>query len=140
MFIYREGSFTINSAATTKWGDNYAPVGEGVEAVCSALGPITNGQVTFRYDKYLYGRLRADSLFQERNSRLKITLRNKALRYLAEFDCSRHESDDIATIIEDTVMAVYVGSDADMKKLKLYTNSTVTKRVAFRNHRLRRDD
>lgn len=136
LFRYREGKVTIETTRKGLLGVcecvNKA-VNSAQDAAHKCVHCISSGTVQMTYDRYLYGRLRGDTLFQERNGKLLMTMRNKAYRYLAEFDTSEYTSEMIADIVERTVLAAYTPSARQLKRVALLKHKAVSSSVAAFN-------
>lgn len=125
-------SFTVTDwdTATTCMGK----VKAAIDIFSPDMNPMTPGtEVTMHYERYLYGRLRMDALFQQRNNKLLMTLRNKAVRYVGEFACGHLRPDHVADMIEMTVQAVYVGNKADFQRAQKMQHPSLLKRVEAYN-------
>lgn len=63
-------------------------------------------------------------------------MRNKAFRYLAEFDTSNYTSEEIADIVERTVLAAWVPSARQMRRIAHVCNNKAIKSsvAAYNNY------
>lgn len=124
LFVYKEGHF-IHKVETG--------IVDSLKTACDAVFKTRCSTMKVTYDQYLYGVLRMDALFQPRTIKLLSTLRIKATRYLAEFDCSNYTSEQIADIIERTVLAVYIPSDRQLKRINILTKPAVVRKLELYN-------
>lgn len=92
--------------------------------------------IALTVDSTLYHRLSLEACYQPRNAKLLLTLKNKAQRFMGEYDCSDQTAEALRDIITDTVMAVYIGSSNDMKYARLLTSSWLEKRTSYFNSAL----
>lgn len=129
LYHYQEGSHVVYAS---KYKLNVA-MRNMLHSMTSSVDP---GRATFRYCRYLYGRLRGDTLFQPRNEKLLITMRNKAFRYLAEFDTSMYSSEEIADIVEETVIAAWVPSARQCFRMAKCKQAAASLAVAAYNNEL----
>lgn len=129
LYVYKEGATTVQR------GGCKLCVGlrNAMHKICKC---VESGSVTIKYDSYLYGRLRGDALFQPRNPKLLITLRNKAFRYLAEFDTSRYTSEFVTDVVEKTCIAVYHPSARQLNRVAMLKHRACTSAVSAYNNYL----
>lgn len=86
-------------------------------------------------DVMLFGRLRQEALFLPRQPKLLLTLKNKATRILADYDLRNYSPNEICTIVNHTVLAVYNSCVSDDLITNLLSEAQVSRKYErYNNH------
>lgn len=93
------------------WNPYSAPTWTG--RVLSSIGRMVTNDPPLRGYGPLIQKLRLDAAFQPRTPRLLTTLKNKAVRYMADFDTSTWLQEDITNAVIASSMIAYAGTSKD---------------------------